>query len=85
MFQRFRDLKKVEKHWYRELRTTSASLADHQWSAEQTLGITGLISPDLVKNFSCTKSIVILHGPLQRRLAERLVRAGLVAVQKYGV
>ncbi len=27
---------------YRDWRTTSAILADHQWSAEQTLGITGL-------------------------------------------
>ncbi len=27
---------------YRDSRTTSANLADHQWSAEQTLGITGL-------------------------------------------
>ncbi len=27
---------------YRDSRTTSASLADHQWSAEQTLGITDL-------------------------------------------
>jgi len=27
---------------YGDSRTTSANLADHQWSAEQTLGITGL-------------------------------------------
>jgi len=27
---------------YRDSRTTSANLADHQWSAEQTLGITAL-------------------------------------------
>ncbi len=27
---------------YRVLRTTLANLADHQWSAEQTLGITAL-------------------------------------------
>jgi hypothetical protein len=35
---------KVEKHWYRDSRTTSANLADHQWSAEQNLGITDLES-----------------------------------------
>ena len=28
---------------YRDWRTTSANLADHQWSAEQTLGITALV------------------------------------------
>ncbi len=27
---------------YNDLRTTSANLADHLWSAEQTLGITGV-------------------------------------------
>ncbi len=27
---------------YRDSRTTSANLVDHQWSAEQILGITGL-------------------------------------------
>jgi len=28
---------------YRELRATSANLADHQWSAEQALGITAIV------------------------------------------
>ncbi len=28
---------------FRDSRTTSANLADHQWSAEQTLGITGVM------------------------------------------
>jgi len=28
---------------YRDSRTTSANLADHLWSAEQTLGITALV------------------------------------------
>jgi len=36
------------KYWfiilYRDSRTTAANLADHQWSAEQTLGITGLLN-----------------------------------------
>jgi len=29
---------------YRDLQTTSANLADHLWSSEQTLGMTGLVA-----------------------------------------
>ncbi len=35
-----REAQNIDLYW--ELRTTLANLADHQWSAEQTLGITGL-------------------------------------------
>ncbi len=35
-----REAQNIDLYW--ELRTTLANLADHQWSAEQTLGITGV-------------------------------------------
>ncbi len=37
---------------YRDSRTTSASLADHQWSAEQTLGITGVANELIIASQS---------------------------------
>jgi hypothetical protein len=37
-----REGQNIELH--RDSRTTLANLADHQWSAEQTLGSTGLVA-----------------------------------------
>ena len=63
---------------YKDWWTTWATLADHQWSAEQTLGITGLVKDGSLGILNGNLVGIATHGQTEQIILEHSARITLL-------